>query len=130
MLRTNNKKVLQYFKSVIIQSFSEKEIEMFMKEYNEKIKNDYLFPYKSLCEFVAMENGGQVLISCWWDDMRECLKMALEETNEEANKYTNDQVYKLYFYLLERALFKVFEIEKIMLFNRNGKAVLGYRYKC
>ena len=61
--------------------------------------------------------------------MREALKMALEETEEQANKYSEEQVAKLYFELMERALFNVFEIKTEVKQNRANKFVKIYKWK-
>ena len=50
---------------------------------------------------------------CYYDDIRNTLKEALQETEEEAQKYDNEKVAHLYNYLLYSAYLRKCEKEDI-----------------
>lgn len=46
MLKANDKKVRQYFRSIVIQSIEIEDMEYFVKDYNDLAKTDYNFNLK------------------------------------------------------------------------------------
>ena len=123
MLKTNNTKVMAYFKSIITQSLEEKDVENAMIQYNDNMNYEYNDKYlkMGLCQYTIEMNGGWGGLTCWYSEMRKDLQMALEETDEEANKYNDEDVARLYYILCERALFKVFNIHKNLYYNKHKK---------
>lgn len=123
MLKTNNKKVIDYFKSIITQSIEEKDVENAMKAYNDNMYYEYNDEYlkMGLCQYTINQNAGFGGLTCWYSEMRKDLKMALEESDEEANRYSDEEVARLYYILCERALFQVFNIHKNLYYNKYNR---------
>ena len=61
MLRTNNKKVNEYFKSIIIQSLEENELNGYIEQWNDLAINDLNFRCNNMIEFIANYFGGIAL---------------------------------------------------------------------
>lgn len=125
MLRTNNKKVKKYFddylSDIIEDSFdcsTENMVEQFFasaSDSRQKLDRNYK-TFQDAFVVMSMNYG-----ECYYDDMRSTLKEALEETEEEANKYNNDKVAMLYNSLLYSAYLRRCEKEKIYPFK-------GFKY--
>lgn len=130
MLKANDKKVRQYFRSIVIQSIEIEDMEYFVKDYNDLAKTDYNFNLKNLADYLVNYQAGVGVITTWYSEMRKDLKMALEETDNEANRYDDEQVANLYNKFIERAILEFFELKPISIENRNGKVYSGYDWKC
>lgn len=130
MLKANSKKVNDYFKSVIIQSFEVEDLDNYIKQYNDLAMTDYNFQYDNIIEYIICDHAGHGLLTPYYSEMRKDLKMALEETDEEAKKFDDFEVAHLYYSLLYRALFDVFEIGCATALNRANKRVIVYFWKC
>lgn len=65
----------------------------------ESMRGDFIY-----VKAVQLVSGGYFEV--YNDDMRATLKEILEETDEEANQYDNDRVYKLYCHLIAKTIEK------------------------
>ena len=111
MLKTNNKKVKVYFDnflSDILEACFDGQIELMQEQYVASCSDSRGRLYSVYCDkfqnyqeafFEITLNYGDV----YYQDMRNTLQEALEETDEEANKYSDDRVAYLYNYLLFNA---------------------------
>lgn len=127
MLSTNNKKVLNAFRDLVIDSISKEEIVDLIKYFNDYYfneSNNYLVP---LAQFIIEQHGGWGKLSCCYYEMRNFLKVALEETDEEANKYDDYDVANLYYHLVNKAIVSVFKLSTYLTRNKYKEFYLGYR---
>ena len=137
MKKTNSKvvelKVLDYLKDEIatIDTDSDKlenGLIYIVDYFNENNKWDYLGEDNIIT--YLRETG--TLFPIYYDEMRFLLKNWLEETEEEANKFSNEKVAKTFDYLLERVLMKYFKIRKNVKYNFRdkpfSKAYLVYEF--
>ena len=110
MKKTNCKvvelRVVEYLKEEL-ESY-EGGLYRLIEEFNDNNKYDYL-GYTNIVAW-AREMGN--LFPIYYDDMRELLKEWLEETDEEANRFDNDQVAKTFDCLVDRVLMKYFKLHK------------------
>lgn len=129
MLKTNSKKVKEFFKNYVKEGLDIDELNSCIDAFNDLAMSDYGFSYTSLTDFMINNYGGVGVLTCWYSEMREILKKALEETDQEANKYDNDQVANLYCVLCDRALIDVYRLDKAIKFNKYRKCVFTWEVK-
>lgn len=74
----------------------------------EHIKDSYedIEDLKHDAQFDLVQNGCML---CYYNDIREYLKETLEETEEEAKKYSNEQVWNTYKVLCNRAIKEILD---------------------
>lgn len=104
MLRTNTKEVKKYFDNYlmkILEDNFEGNIKAMQEQFIASASDSVGRLYKGFKTYqeaftTISENYGCI----YYDDMRSVLKEALQETEEEANKYNNDKVAFTYNYLL------------------------------
>lgn len=104
MLKTNTKAVKEAVKNYIIASNDET-----LTELKERFIDEYSWCIKRIGEYNAMIEwlrGLAINCSYTYYDERLLLKSWLQETEEEANKYSDEQVDKLYWHLLATTLLK------------------------
>lgn len=123
MLKTNNKSVQKDFRALIHMSLETEDMEMYVEQFNKSAMDGY--GYDSIAELIVL-SGGCHHIVCDVPNMRKQLKASLEETEEEANKYSNDKVQKLYIYLCERAILQSFTLTITIKKNSYGEWVKQY----
>lgn len=117
MLKTNNKLVKKYFDEYlefILSEYFNDNIDAMVYQFfcsSSDARNKLCTKYKTYQE--AFETISFNYAECYYDDMRNTLKEALQETEEEANKYNNDKVAEKYNYLLYSAYLRKCEKEKI-----------------
>ena len=117
MLRTNSKQAKAYFDnylSDILDDNFENNIDNMAYQYYASASNSVgklYHAYKTYQE--AFETISQNFGVIYYDEMRNILKEALQETEEEANKFTNEQVANKYNYLLYCAYLRKCEKENI-----------------
>lgn len=107
MLKTNSTKaidntwrhVCEHLTSCDVEGLSVEE--MLIRQF-ESMRGDFI--YVKAVELVA---GG--FFDIYYDDMRASLKEILEETDEEANRYDDDRVYKIYCHLIAKTIEKKLE---------------------
>ena len=107
MLKTNNKQVKQYFNNylndIIIDHF-EGDIQNLVNQFYESARDSRgrLYQnyktYQEAFETISFNYG-----ECYTSDIKNTLKEALQETDEEVNKYDDEKVQNLYNTLLYRA---------------------------
>ena len=111
MLRTNNKQVIQQLKIDVLEYFAE------AAGYERDNGNETATPLSELVaqiDYMRYGNrsvydtaldwvqGGSALI--YYDEQREYLKDLLQQTDDEANKYSDTAVFKKYCHLVARAI--------------------------
>lgn len=115
MLRTTNKTVVQQLKIDVLEYFAEaagyardngKPDATPLSELIEQI--DYMRHgnrsiYRTALDWVE---GGSALI--YYDEQREYLKDLLQETDEEAGRFSDDQVFKKYCHLIARTMAQLY----------------------
>lgn len=122
MLRSNSKavelKVVKYLEEEV------EDIEILIKDFNSHNQFDYK-GHNNIIDFaVSMGTYG---FTVWYSEQRALLKEWLEETEEEANKYDDDQVYNTYCNLIERVFLKHYKLTKVIKYNfRNGEKRKAY----
>lgn len=118
MLKTNNKQVKEYFNEYlndILKSSFDNNIESMAYQFSASTTNSLgkldtrnYKTYQEAFEVVSMNYG-----ECYYEDMKNTLKEALQETEEEANKYSNNKVQQIYSYLLYSAYLRKCKKENI-----------------
>ena len=118
MLRTNSKLVKDYFDShlhnILENNFDGKIEEMAEQFYRSTCnsKGGLYSAYKTYQE--AFKEVSNYYGECWYDDMRNVLREALQQTEQEANKYSNKQVSDTYNRLLYTAYLRKCEKENVV----------------
>ena len=115
MLRTTNKKVDQALRIHVLENFAE------AAEYERDNDNPKATPMSCLVSQIdymryndrsiyqtALDwvEGGSALI--YYGEQRDFLRDILEETEEEANRFTDNQVFKKYCHLVARTMSKLY----------------------
>lgn len=115
MLRTTNKSVIQQLKIDVLEYFAESA------EYardNGKPTATPLTELVSQIDYMRYGNrsiyqtaldwveGGSALV--YYDEQREYLKNLLEESDEEAQRFTDEQVFKKYCHLIARTMSQLY----------------------
>ena len=121
-LRSNSKTVEER-----IVKYLEEEVENIdglIKDFNDYNQWDYK-GHNNIIDFVV--SMGTYGFTVWYSEQRALLKEWLNETEEEANQYTNDQVYNTYCIIVERVLLKHYKLEKVVKYDfRNGEKRKSY----
>ena len=117
MRRTNSKEVRKYFdeylQDILTDNF-EGSLEAMASQYYESARDakGRLYAnysdYQEAFETITFNYG-----SCWYQDMKEMLMEALDQTEKEADKYTEDQTAHLFNYLLYSAYLRRCEKENV-----------------
>ena len=121
-LRSNSKtveeRVVKYLEEEV------ENIDGLIKDFNDYNQWDYE-GHNNIIDFaVSMGTYG---FTVWYSDQRALLKEWLSETEEEANQYTNDQVYNTYCIIVERVLLKYYKLKKVVKYGfRNGEKRKSY----
>ena len=122
MLKTNSKKVEEKIKNYLIEEISQYEeeendfqkgLDLIINYFNDNNKWDYIGENN----VISFLRNTCTLFPIYYSEMRELLKNWLEETEEESKKYSNDKVQTLFDNLLERILFKYFNLHKTIKYN-------------
>lgn len=121
-LRSNSKTVEER-----IVKYLEEEVENIdglIKDFNDYNQWDYK-GHNNIIDFVV--SMGTYGFTVWYSEQRALLKEWLNETEEEANQYTNDQVYNTYCIIVERVLLKHYKLKKVVKYDfRNGEKRKSY----
>lgn len=115
MLKTNNNQVKEYFNNYVKSNFDGFQVKEMTIEYNNYMQYEY--KHIGFSEFLTNYCGHLPL---FYSEEREILKCALQETEEQANKYSNDKVQALFFMLCDRAFSDVYGVT--MRYFPNGTA--------
>ena len=117
MRKTNNKEVKQYFDNylndILIDSF-EGDVKNMAEQYYISARDGKgglykgFKTYQEAFELITFNYG-----AIYYDDMRAILKEALDETEEEANRYNNNQVEALFNSLLYSAYLRKCKAENV-----------------
>ena len=121
-LRSNSKtvelKVVKYLEEEV------EDIENLIYDFNSYNQFDYK-GHNNIIDFVV--SMGTYGFTVWYSDQRALLKEWLNETEEEANQYTNEQVYNTYCIIVERVLLKHYKLKKVVKYDfRNGEKRKSY----
>lgn len=121
-LRSNSKtveeRVVKYLEEEV------ENIDGLIKDFNDYNQWDYK-GHNNIIDFVV--SMGTYGFTVWYSDQRALLKEWLNETEEEANQYTNDQVYNTYCIIVERVLLKHYKLKKVVKYDfRNGEKRKSY----
>lgn len=103
MLKTNSKKALENITKEIINEFEPDELYKLIDEYNNYNYENYS-PVNSITDFIA--NYRCCNSWTWYSVQRQILQKALEETDEEAYKYSDEKVTNLFYYLFDKCILK------------------------
>ncbi len=99
MLRSNTRKFKTNIKAWVEKNLEPEEIKELVKGYNSDAR---YWGYSNIIEFgVRMGTYG---LDIYYDDQRAALKEWFEETDQEAQRFTDDQVIRYYCYYLQDAL--------------------------
>lgn len=117
MRRTNSKEVKKYFdeylQDIIADNF-EGSLEALAFQYYESARDAKGRLYQN---FKDCQEGFETITfnygSCWYQEMKEMLMEALQQTEAEADKYTDNQVAHLFNYLLYCAYIRRCEKENV-----------------
>lgn len=119
MLRTTNKSVVEKLRIHVLENFAE------TAEWERNNDNPKATPISCLVDQIdymlwgdrsvyatAIDwvEGGSALI--YFDEQREFLAELLEETKEEANRFSDNQVFKKYCHLVARTVAQLYTEEK------------------
>ena len=108
MLRTTNKSVKTALTAHVLANFlpinygSDPETTDALGNLREQIdsmRHGGRTIYQTALDYV---DGGSLEV--YYDDQRKFLQMILEQTDEEASKYSDDKVFKLYCHLIARTM--------------------------
>lgn len=121
-LRSNSKtveeRVVKYLEEEV------ENIDGLIKDFNDYNQWDYK-GHNNIIDFVV--SMGTYGFTVWYSDQRALLKEWLNETEEEANQYTNDQIYNTYCIIVERVLLKHYKLKKVVKYDfRNGEKRKSY----
>lgn len=146
MLKTNSKKVFERVQNYIIESleastdlFNPTEAELLAAAVDwyfsgeaRPIKYYGAIYYRYEHSFADFLTNSAIMFTPWYEEERELLKNWLEETEEEANTYTDQEVSRLFIRLLDRELKKLLAKNGIViiynesqLINNNNLISLG-----
>lgn len=103
MLKTNSKKALENITKEIINEFEPDELYKIIDEYNNYNYENYSFVY-SITDFIA--NYSCCNSWTWYSVQRQILQKVLEETDEEASKYSDEEVSNLFYNLFDKCILK------------------------
>ena len=103
MLKTNSKKALDNITKEINNEFNIDDLYKIIDEYNNYNYENYS-PVNSITDFIANYYCGNSWT--WYSVQREILQKALEETDEEASKYSDEEVSNLFYYLFDKCILK------------------------
>lgn len=103
MLKTNSKKALENITKEITNEFEPDELYEIINEYN-SYNYENASPVYSVTDFIANYNCCNSWT--WYSVQREILQKALEETDEEASKYSDEEVSNLFYYLFDKCILK------------------------
>lgn len=110
MLKMNTKKAMENAKKHFLIDFYQGQVGPFLRD-GEAVGASYrgakTTPYA--CG-VKMAEGG--VFACYYSQQREALREMLEETQEEAEKYTDDQVFKAYCHMAGKVYEKIKNAQK------------------
>lgn len=117
MLKTNSKEVKKYFDEYledVLECSFDNDIDKMAKQFvasASNSKNELAYNYKTYQE--AFETITMNYGECYYSEMREHLQKALQQTEEESLKYSNDEVAHKYNYLLYCAYLRKCEKENV-----------------
>ncbi len=116
--KTVEERVVKYLEEEV------ENIDGLIKDFNDYNQWDYK-GHNNIIDFVV--SMGTYGFTVWYSDQRALLKEWLNETEEEANQYTNDQLYNTYCIIVERVLLKHYKLKKVVKYDfRNGEKRKSY----
>ena len=123
MIKSNTKQFKTNINNWINNNLEENDIKDLVKGYNSEAR---YWGYPGIIEFgVRMGTYG---LDIYYDDQRAVLKEWFEETDQEAQKFTDDQVIRYYCYYIEEALKKLGWIARSGLYEVRGVTYFTYEY--
>ena len=103
MLKTNSKKALENITKEITNEFEPNELYKIIEDFN-NYNYENSSPVNSITDFIA--NYSCCNSWTYYSVQREILQKALEETDEEASKYSDEEVSNLFYYLFDKCILK------------------------
>lgn len=110
--KTVKERVAKYVESEI------EDINELINDFNKYNKFDYQ-GHNNLVDFVV--SMGTYGFTVWYSEQRRLIKEWLNETEEEANKYNDDQVYKTYCYIVENVILNKYGLQKELKYDFRNK---------
>lgn len=102
MLKTNTKQVMNAVKQHVLDFYP--EIEVLKADLNTRPG------FTTYHKAIELVRGGAFL--CYYSQVVDFLKEALQETEQEAEKYTDEQSWELYCHLIGKACEKLVALEQ------------------
>ena len=90
------------------------DIDSLVSDFNGYNQWDYK-GYNNIVDFIV--SMGTYGFTVWYSEQRALLKEWLNETDAEANSYTNEQVYKSYIHIVETVMLSMYGLRKATKYN-------------
>lgn len=111
MLRTTNKLVIEKLREHILENFQPENYgndQPALQNLRDQI-HAMAYGGRSIYQIgLDYVEGGSLLV--YYTSQREFLRRLLDETQEEADRYSDDKVFKLYCHLVAREIAKLYEM--------------------